>query len=146
MSRPARELHVAEPPASYLQRRPLVVDCSVICGLLFQEHWQAQAVQKISDRALHAPYLLHAELANVAVKKHKQGLAQIADDGIAQFQVMDMDLHPIKAQEVVLLALRYQLTAYDAAYLWLAAELKAPLATFDEKLGTAAKTHLATLN
>ena len=27
------------------------------------------------------------------------------------------------------------LSAYDAAYLWLAAELKAPLATFDRKLG-----------
>ena len=142
---PTRELHVAEPPASYLQRRPLVVDCSAISGLLFQEHWQAQAVQKISDRALHAPYLLHAELASVAVKKHKQGLVQIADDGLAQFQVMDIDLHPIKVQEVVSLALRYQLSFYDAAYLWLAAELKAPLATFDEQLATAAKAHLATL-
>lgn len=140
-----RELHLAEPPSSYFQRRPLVVDCSVLSGLLFQEHWQGEAVQKISDRALHAPYLLHAELASVAVKKHKQGLAQIADDGLAQFQVMDIDLHPVKVQAVVSLALRYQLSAYDAAYLWLAAALKAPLATFDEKLGTAAKAHLATL-
>ncbi len=144
-SGPTRELHVAEPPASYLQRPPMVVDCSALSGLLFQEHWQAQAAQKISARALHAPYLLHAELANVAVKKHKQGLAEIADDGLAQFQVMDIDLHPIKVQEVVALALRYQLTAYDAAYLWLAAELKAPLATFDDKLAAAARMHLAGL-
>ena len=145
MSSRPRELHVAELPAAYLQRRPLVVDCSAISGLLFQEHWQAQAAQKITDRALHAPYLLQAELANVAVKKHKQGLAQIADDGLAQFQVMDIDLHPVKVQEVIALALRYQLSAYDASYLWLAAELKAPLATFDEKLAGAAKAHLATL-
>ena len=145
MSSRPRELHVAELPAAYLQRRPLVVDCSAISGLLFQEHWQAQAAQKITDRALHAPYLLQAELANVAVKKHKQGLAQIADDGLAQFQVMDIDLHPVKVQEVIALALRYQLSAYDASYLWLAAELKAPLATFDEKLATAAKAHLASL-
>ncbi len=145
MSGPKRELHVAEPPAAYLQRRPLVVDCSALGGLLFQEHWQAQAAQKFSDRALHAPYLLHAELASVAVKKHKQGMAEIANDGLAQFQVMDIDLHPIKVLEVVTLAVRYQLTAYDAAYLWLAAELKAPLATFDEKLANAARTHLAGL-
>ena len=43
------------------------------------------------------------------------------------------------------LALRYKLTAYAAAYLWLAAELKAPLATFDEKLAVAAQAHLASL-
>jgi predicted nucleic acid-binding protein len=43
------------------------------------------------------------------------------------------------------LALRYQLSSYAAAYLWLAADLKAPLATFDEKLGRAAQQHLASL-
>ncbi|MEO7940952.1 MAG: hypothetical protein ABIR55_20195 [Burkholderiaceae bacterium] len=70
-----RELHVAESPASYLRRPPVVVDCSALCGLLFQEHWQAQAAQKISARALHAPYLLYTELANVAAKKHKLAAA-----------------------------------------------------------------------
>ena len=38
-----------------------------------------------------------------------------------------------------------RLSAYDAAYLWLAAELKAPLATFDAKLGKAAQRHLGQL-
>ena len=146
MSGPTRELYVAEPPATYLLRRPLVVDCSTLSRVIFQEHWQAQAAQKISDRALQAPYLLDTEMANVAVKKHRQGLPQIADDGLTQYQAMDIELHPINVQEVVALALRYQLSAYDAAYLWLAAELKAPLATFDEKLARAAKAHLATLS
>ena len=43
------------------------------------------------------------------------------------------------------LALRYDLSGYDAAYLWLAAELKAPLATFDKKLA-AAHAHLSGLD
>ncbi|MDP3414253.1 MAG: type II toxin-antitoxin system VapC family toxin, partial [Polaromonas sp.] len=43
------------------------------------------------------------------------------------------------------LAMRYGLSAYDAAYLWLAADLKCPLATFDDKLAAAARTHLAGL-
>lgn len=35
------------------------------------------------------------------------------------------------------------LTAYDAAYLWLPAELEVPLATFDDQLTQAARKHLA---
>ena len=49
----------------------------------------------------------------------------------------------IEAQHA--LTLRYKLSAYDAAHLWLAAELKAPLATFDAELARAASTHLSSL-
>ncbi len=38
-----------------------------------------------------------------------------------------------------------QIVGYGAAYLWLAAEPNAPLATFDEKLAAAAQTHLGKL-
>ena len=32
-------LFVAEPPPSYLERPPLVVDCSAVAGLVFREPW-----------------------------------------------------------------------------------------------------------
>jgi hypothetical protein len=51
----AATLRVAEPPLQYLLRPPLVVDCSVIAGAVFQEHWQTTAEQHISGRELHAP-------------------------------------------------------------------------------------------
>ena len=60
-------------------------------------------------------------------------------------QRVAIDLHPVDPIAVADLALRYQLSAYDAAYLWLAADLKCPLATFDGKLALAARTHLASL-
>ena len=50
--------------------------------------------------------------------------------------------HPGGKEE---LALRYDLSTYDAAYLWLAAGLKAPLATLDRRLGEAAQRHLQSL-
>ena len=140
-----RTLYVAEPPAQYLARAPVVVDCSALAGILFEEPWQAQAAEKIHGRALNAPFLLQMEITSVALNKHKQGLDTVAASGLARYDALDIALHQIQPANVLTLALRYQLSAYDAAYLWLAAELKAPLATFDEKLGRAATLHLADL-
>jgi predicted nucleic acid-binding protein len=142
---PQRPLYVAEPPAQYLARPPVVVDCSALAGMLFEEPWQAQAAEKIHGRTLNAPYLLQTEIISVALKKHKQGLGLLAASGLARYETLDIALHETQPTDVLALALRYNLSAYDAAYLWLAAELKAPLATFDEKLGRAAQAHLAGL-
>lgn len=137
-------LYVAEPPAQYLKRPPLVVDCSALAGVVFQESWKEEAQLRIGGHSLHAPSLLQVEITSVAVKKLRRGEAH-ASDGLAQVQDMTIELHEIDIQTVCALALRYQLSAYDAAYLWLAAELKCPLATFDEKLAGAAQTHLSQL-
>ena len=140
-----RVLYVAEPPAQYLARPPVVVDCSALAGLLFREEWEALAAGKIHGRTLHAPFLLPIEIASVALKKQRKGFSDIVTDALAQYAELDIHLHRVEPQDALTLALRYNLSAYDAAYLWLAAELKAPLATFDEKLGRAAQTHLASL-
>jgi predicted nucleic acid-binding protein len=149
MTRPAepqtRTLYMAEPPAQYLTRPPVVVDCSALAGILFEEPWQAQATEKIHGCTLNAPFLLELEITSVALKKYKQGFHTLVTSALAQYEALDVALHDIQLTEVLALALRYQLSAYDAAYLWLAAELKAPLATFDEKLGRAAQEHLAGL-
>jgi predicted nucleic acid-binding protein len=138
-------LYLAEPPAHYIARPPVVVDCSALAGLLFQEEWRDLAAEKIHGRSLHAPFLLQAEIASVALKKHRKGFADLVADALTQYAEMDLHLYRVEPQDALTLALRYQLSTYDAAYLWLAAELKAPLATFDEKLGRAAAAHLAGL-
>jgi predicted nucleic acid-binding protein len=138
-------LFVAEPPAHYQIQPPLVVDCSTLAGLIFHEPWHALALDGLRGRALHAPALLPFEIASVAAKKHRAGRADIATDGLLQFVAMAIALHPVDPAAALALALRYSLSTYDAAYLWLAAELKAPLATFDDKLAAAAQVHLAAL-
>lgn len=140
-----RPLYVAEPPVQYLARPPVVVDCSALAGIIFEEPWQAQAGEKIRGRSLNAPFLLEIELSSVAIKKHKQGYGTLVDKGLERFKALNVSLHQIELKEVLALALQYKLSAYDASYLWLAANLKAPLATFDEKLATAAQVHLASL-
>jgi len=137
-------LYVAEPPAQYLVRAPMVLDCSALAGIVFQEPWKDEALQRIAGRNLHAPSLLNYEITSVALKKMRRGERHAAD-GLEQAMGMDVELHNINLQEVCELALRYQLSAYDGAYLWLAGELKAPLATFDQKLAIAAQAHLSSL-
>ena len=44
--------------------------------------------------------------------------------------------------DVTALAAQYGLSAYDAAYLWLAVDLRAPLLTFDQRLARAAQQQL----
>ncbi|KQT12231.1 type II toxin-antitoxin system VapC family toxin [Ramlibacter sp. Leaf400] len=141
----APRLHVAEPPAQYLVRPPLVVDCSVIAGSVFSEPWQATADAQIAGRELHAPSLLPYEITSVAVKKLRHGLGELAADGLRHASEMSIELHRIEEAAVAALAEQYRLSAYDAAYLWLAADLRCPLATFDEKLADAARAHFASL-
>lgn len=145
MSQPSDGLFLAEPPPHYLVRPPLVLDCSTLAGLLFEEDWQVQALEKIEGRSLKAPYLLEVEITSVALKKHRRGGTDIALSGLAKYASMDIELFEVSAIEVFELAKRYQLSAYDASYLWLAAELTCPLATFDEKLAMAAQAHLSSL-
>lgn len=137
-------LYVAEPPARYLPLPPLVVDCSTLAGIVFNEEWRAQALERLEGRALHAPNVLQAEIASVAVKKQRRGEGH-AETGLQQAAAMDVTLHRMDVQAVAALALRYNLSACDASYLWLAAELECPLATFDDKLAKAAQAHLSSL-
>ena len=137
--------YVVEPPVQYMERPPVVVDCSALACILFEEPWQAQASEKIRGRTMNAPFLLEIEFTSVALKKHKQGYGSLVDKALARFKALNVTLHQIELPQVVALAMQYKLSAYDASYLWLAAELKAPVATFDEKLADAARIHLASL-
>ena len=142
----AQFLYVAEPPAAYLMRPPLVVDCSVLSAALFEEETRDQALSLLTGKTLHAPYLLDHEIISVALKKGRLGWPEsVITLALSDYAQHDIELHRTAAEAQHQLALRYKLSAYDAAYLWLAAELKAPLATFDQKLAAAAQTHLASL-
>lgn len=80
------------------------------------------------------------------MKKQRQNwpveAIELALDG---YSVQQIEYHRVDVAVQVLLAQQYKLSACDAAYLWLAAELKAPWATFDKKLARAARTHLSQL-
>lgn len=139
----SRAAIVAEPPAQYLVRPPVVVDASLICAYLFEEPEAPEAGRLMTGKRLCAPRLLDQEVLNVCVIKARRGLApESARRALADFLDQPIDFADPVLDEQLALALRYGLSGYDAAYLWLAAELRAPLLTFDRKLGAAAQAHL----
>ena len=136
-------LVVAEPAAAYAERPRLVIDASVVAAALFDETGAEAALSWMRGRRLCAPHLLDCEIANVALSKMRQGFdAGAVREAMRMHARAELDRYPVDVVEVVELASRAQLSAYDAAYLWLARTLGAPLATFDAKLGAAALREL----
>lgn len=134
-----RTLLAAEPTAVWLARPALVVDCSVIVAMLFDEADAEDATRALTGHALHAPTLLPFELANVARSKSRAGApAELVQQALQTFGELRIELHAVAATDLHALALAHGLTAYDAAYLALAKALNAPLLTFDLKLADAA--------
>ena len=139
-------LYVAEPPTAYLYQPPIVVDCSVMVAALFEEEVRAQAISLMAGKKMYAPNLLDHELVHVAVKKIRSGWPTASVRlALASYAAQAIELHETDPLEQFEIALRYDLSAYDAAYLWLAAALRAPLATFDQRLAEAAQAHLGQL-
>ena len=60
-------LIVAQPPAIYAARQPLVVDASVLAAALFGEDEHELAVSWMRGHALAAPQLIDYEIANIAL-------------------------------------------------------------------------------
>lgn len=140
----APALYVAEPPPGYLGRPPIVVDCSVLSAVLFEEQWREDALQILLGKTLHAPLLLDSEIASVAAKKHRAGVPEaVIARALAQYVRQRIEYLRPEVETQYALALRYGISTYDAAYLWVAGVVQAPLATFDAKLAKAARDYLA---
>src|SRR5262249_48715751 len=119
-------LIIAEPTGRYAAR-PLVVDCSVVATLLFDEPNRDTAAEALSGMELFAPELLADELVSVAVKRSRHGQDERVWQALVDFADLKITRCRCDVRAQWRLALEYRLSGYDAAYLWLAAELSAPL-------------------
>lgn len=139
----SRELFVAEPAKIYNTLPPIVVDCSVLAAILFNEPAQGDALKLLTGKSLHAPNLIDHEIISVAVKKSAAKGGDTVLSGLVGFRKLRLARHSIDHQAQFELALRQKISAYDAAYLQLAASLNAPLATYDRTLAEAARKALS---
>lgn len=136
-------LFLSEPAGQYVRYPPLVVDCSVLATVLFDEPEREAALLAMAGKELFAPNLLDHEMVSVAVKKSGSGMQKAARQALQDLSDLRLTRCTVDSTAQFELARRIKLSAYDAAYLQLALHLRAPLATFDQKLGRAAKAVLA---
>ena len=117
-----------------------VVDASAVAALLFAEPGAERVVAALDAADLFAPSLLRYEVANVCRRKILARPAERAELLAALALLPMLELREVQVQlpPTVELAEEHGLTVYDAAYLWLASSLGAPLVTRDRGLRKAA--------
>lgn len=119
-----------------------VVDASVILAKLLPDEKQFSKVKKLfaafgeKEIDFVAPQLLKLEIANAlrSAVNQKRITCSIAEKLLAAFLELPIIYQEVDYQEVLKLALERNLSAYDAAYVFLAKKGKIPLVSLDQKL------------
>ena len=124
---------------------PFVIDASVTAAWCLRDE-TARAADAALDRLLEdeavAPSLWWFEVRNILVVSERRGRIEPADTDTF---LSDLALLPIRVEaepndrQVVALARKHVLTAYDAVYLDLAVRLGVPVATLDRALASAVR-------
>ncbi len=127
----------------------LVIDASVALAWCFADEVSPVAdatLERLAEEEALVPSIWPLEVANGLRTAERRGRLDLAD--LARVRELLMSL-PIRVEEVGLdaalgevsdLARNLELTAYDAAYLALAARSGLPVATADERLKRACET------
>jgi predicted nucleic acid-binding protein len=117
-----------------------VVDASALCAVLFGEPEGRLIADQVGGEAMTAPTALSYEVANTCWKKlrrHPEQRTQLLA-AHARFSRLGVRQLEVDLAAIVLLAEKTGLTAYDAAYLWLARTLGVGLVSLDARLLRAA--------
>ena len=114
-----------------------VVDASAIAALLFNEPEAERVATVLDGCVLAAPTLLEYEIGHTCWKmcrRHAESAAALRQ-ALGGFSALGIKLHAVDLVEALVVAERFELTVYDASYLWLARRLQAPLVSLDRRLG-----------
>ena len=116
--------------------RLVVVDASAIGALIFGEPEADEIAVRLSNATMAAPALLWFEVANVCVKKMRAhpSLREKISEALALGRNLPIQIVDVDHGETVKLAMKTELTAYDASYLWLAQTLGVEIVTLDKML------------
>jgi predicted nucleic acid-binding protein len=113
-----------------------VVDASALAAMVYGEPAGAQVANSLEGTTLVAPTLLPYEMANICEIKCRRDPMRSAgyQAGFAWFDRFGVLLAAPDYFDCLQLARQFRLTAYDAAYLWIALDRKYELVTLDTRL------------
>lgn len=111
-----------------------VIDTSALAAVAFAEPDGQRVAAQLEEHDLIAPYLLPFELANVCLTKMRRHPVkrELLLAGYEMVGRLPLTCMAVNVTEVVTLAEDEKLTAYDAAFLWLARQLDVELVTLDK--------------
>ena len=119
----------------------IVLDASVVLEILLRTRVGLEIENRIfsPDETLHAPHLLDLEVAQVLRRYWTTGVMfpERGQDALEDLEDLPINRYPHDLFLSRIWELRYNLTAYDAAYVSLAEALAAPLMTRDRRLASA---------
>ena len=122
-----------------------VLDCSISVAWVLEDERSAAAdsvFDLVVETGVVAPWLWWAEIRNALVVSERRGRTTADDTAEALAAlgrlVMRLDDTP-EGADVLRLARRHGISAYDAIYLELALREQRPLATLDRRLARAAR-------
>lgn len=121
-----------------------VVDASALAALLFGEPDGESVAARLAGRQLVAPTLIRYELASVYLKKRRRypERGPALEAMLRLYRELGIEELQADLRETAALAEKRGLTAYDAAYLWVARRLDAGLVTLDERLAAAGEREM----
>ena len=121
----------------------IVVDASVVVELIGEHGSVPRLHERVLAETLLAPDILPVEVASALRGLNLGGFLEDHALGVAagDLRRLPIDLHPSLPLVPRMLDLRYNYSAYDAAYVALAEAFRCPLLTLDRRLAKAARAH-----
>lgn len=125
----------------------IVVDASAVVELLLRRREAPWVEALLVDSAeAHAPSLIDVEFLSALRSLERRCVVSAggADSALFDYHEMRLVRHPIGETIHRIWALRHEVSAYDAAYVALAEDLRVPLVTTDRRLARS-RGHRATI-
>lgn len=123
----------------------IVLDCSAAIAMCLPDesaNLSTSFLELIRKNTIVVPALWDYEIANSLHSAIRKGRIKVADISEIENKLQRLRMHRAPAPPINILldiAQRYSLSGYDAAYIVLATQIGASIATFDSRMRSAAK-------